>query len=94
MTVTAGLHYLHSAFRTPLIHRDIKATNILLSQDLDAKISDLGLARAIRSEGRTHTITGNKVGTDGYIAPEYVFIIYCIYIYIYACTMDRIPNDL
>ncbi|XP_066334299.1 receptor-like protein kinase At3g21340 [Miscanthus floridulus] len=67
-----GLHYLHSALRTPLIHRDVKAGNILLTEKLEAKISDLGLARAISSEGKTHTITGTLSGTPGYVDPEYL----------------------
>lgn len=67
----AGLHYLHSAFKTPLIHRDVKAANILLTEKLDAKISDFGLARTISSEAKTHTITTTLIGTPGYVDPEY-----------------------
>uniref|UniRef100_K3ZHC4 non-specific serine/threonine protein kinase n=1 Tax=Setaria italica TaxID=4555 RepID=K3ZHC4_SETIT len=63
----SGLHYLHSAFNTPLIHRDVKATNILLTEKLDAKISDFGMARALTSETRTHTVTTTLTGTEGYL---------------------------
>lgn len=66
-----GLDYLHSAFNTPLIHRDVKATNILLTEELDAKISDFGTARALSSETKTHTVTDTRVGTSGYMDPEY-----------------------
>jgi serine/threonine protein kinase len=69
--VIAGLHYLHSALSTPLIHRDVKARNILLTEKLEANISDLGLARATSSEGNTYTITGTLSGTPGYVDPEY-----------------------
>lgn len=68
----SGLHYLHSAFNTPLIHRDVKATNILLTEKLDAKISDFGMARALTSETRTHTVTTTLTGTEGYMDPEYL----------------------
>ncbi|KAL6907942.1 hypothetical protein ACP4OV_002112 [Aristida adscensionis] len=64
-----GLDYLHSAFKKPLIHRDVNR-NILLTKNLDAKISDFGLARALSSESRTH-INTEPAGTFGYMDPEY-----------------------
>ncbi|KAJ1277258.1 hypothetical protein BS78_05G281300 [Paspalum vaginatum] len=73
-----GLHYLHSALRTPLIHRDVKATNILLipgkntDDAIHAKISDFGIAKAISSEAKTHTLTERLIGTPGYIDPQYL----------------------
>ncbi|KAK3136805.1 hypothetical protein QOZ80_5BG0442710 [Eleusine coracana subsp. coracana] len=65
-----GLEYLHKACQPPLIHRDVKTTNILLSADLEAKISDFGLMKVFADEFRTH-ITTQPAGTLGYLDPEY-----------------------
>jgi serine/threonine protein kinase len=53
------------------VHRDIKSNNILLGQNFEAKISDLGLARMFTGDGNTSLIT--VCGTPGYIDPEYVY---------------------
>ncbi|KAE9591307.1 putative protein kinase RLK-Pelle-DLSV family [Lupinus albus] len=60
-----GLAYLHEEFHVPIIHRDIKTTNIFLDDDLQPKIGDFGLGRDI-----THLNT-RFAGTLGYTAPEY-----------------------
>jgi serine/threonine protein kinase len=65
-----GLEYLHKSCSPPLIHRDVKTENILLTANLDAKLSDFGLTRAFSSETRTHITTG-PMGTVGYLDPEY-----------------------
>ncbi|KAM3223667.1 hypothetical protein ACQJBY_057183 [Aegilops geniculata] len=67
--VAQGLAYLHDGARPPVIHRDIKASNILLDKDLTPKISDFGLARLLPS-GVAH-ISTRVTGTLGYLAPEY-----------------------
>ncbi|CAL4898566.1 unnamed protein product [Urochloa decumbens] len=65
-----GLEYLHKSCQPPLIHRDVKTKNILLSADLVAKIADFGLMKAFIDEFRTH-VTTQPAGTLGYLDPEY-----------------------
>ncbi|XP_052188014.1 leucine-rich repeat receptor protein kinase EMS1 [Diospyros lotus] len=64
-----GLAFLHHGFIPHIIHRDIKASNILLSNEFDPKVADFGLARLI-SACETHVST-DIAGTFGYIPPEY-----------------------
>ncbi|XP_037482048.1 probable serine/threonine-protein kinase PBL4 [Triticum dicoccoides] len=66
--VARGLAFLHSR---DVIFRDLKSSNVLLGPDHRAKLSDLGLARAGPTGGKSHVST-RVVGTRGYAAPEYV----------------------
>ncbi|XP_078149445.1 putative LRR receptor-like serine/threonine-protein kinase At1g51860 [Carex rostrata] len=65
-----GLEYLHKACNPPLIHRDIKTSNILLNANLEAKIADFGLSRTFDNDAISHVST-RIVGTPGYLDPEY-----------------------
>ncbi|KAH9302397.1 hypothetical protein KI387_013980, partial [Taxus chinensis] len=65
-----GLTYMHHDCSPPILHRDVKSSNILLDADFEAKIADFGLSRELDRLGNAYTVSG-YVGSHGYIAPEY-----------------------
>ncbi|XP_038719327.1 probable L-type lectin-domain containing receptor kinase S.5 [Tripterygium wilfordii] len=68
--VAQALDYLHNGCKDRVLHRDIKASNIMLDLAFNAKLGDFGLARTILKTDQTHHSTKEIAGTPGYMAPE------------------------
>ncbi|GMI78219.1 SUPPRESSOR OF BIR1 1, EVERSHED [Hibiscus trionum] len=98
--VAAGLEYLHMSHRPRIIHRDLKPGNILLDDEMEARIADFGLAKAL-PDAYTHVTTSNLAGTVGYIAPEYHQTlkftdkcdIYSFGVILCVLVMGKLPSD-
>lgn len=98
--IAAGLEYLHLNHSPRIIHRDLKPANVLLDDNMEARIADFGLAKAM-PDAHTHITTSNVAGTVGYIAPEYHQTlkftdkcdIYSFGVLLGVLVMGRLPSD-
>ncbi|KAK9948198.1 hypothetical protein M0R45_003785 [Rubus argutus] len=68
--VASALHYLHNEYNQRVVHRDLKASNIMLDSNFNARLGDFGLARALDNEKTSYAEIEGVPGTMGYIAPE------------------------
>uniref|UniRef100_A0A2P2JSZ5 non-specific serine/threonine protein kinase n=1 Tax=Rhizophora mucronata TaxID=61149 RepID=A0A2P2JSZ5_RHIMU len=76
MGAARGLEYLHEAAAPRIVHRDVKSTNILLDENWNSKITDLGMAQCLRADGVSSSSSSpaRMQGTFGYFAPEYAMV--------------------
>ncbi|KAF6160922.1 hypothetical protein GIB67_025457 [Kingdonia uniflora] len=68
--VASAINYLHNEYDQKVVHRDLKASNIMLDSNYNARLGDFGLARALENEKTSYADIGGIPGTLGYIAPE------------------------
>ncbi|KAK7318515.1 hypothetical protein RJT34_03218 [Clitoria ternatea] len=71
-----GLAFLHHNCTPPIIHRDMKSSNVLLDENLEARVADFGMARRMNAMD-THLSVSTLAGTPGYVPPEYYQSFHC-----------------
>ncbi|XP_061356240.1 probable L-type lectin-domain containing receptor kinase S.5 [Gastrolobium bilobum] len=100
--VAQALDYLHNGCEKRVLHRDIKASNIMLDSEFNAKLGDFGLARTIEKRNETHHSTKEIAGTPGYMAPETFLTgratvetdVYAFGVLVLEVVCGRRPGDL
>ncbi|KAK1267707.1 Protein LYK5 [Acorus gramineus] len=70
--IADGLNYLHNYTNPPCVHKNLKSSNIILDGEFKAKIVNFGLTRSAADEDEGLKVTRRVVGTQGYMAPEYI----------------------
>ncbi|OWM78971.1 probable L-type lectin-domain containing receptor kinase S.5 [Punica granatum] len=99
--IARALDYLHNGCERRVLHRDIKASNIMLDSDFNARLGDFGLARMIQQTEQTHHSTKEIAGTPGYMAPESFLIgratvetdVYAFGVLMLVIISGRMPGD-
>lgn len=72
LDIATGLEYLHNYTNPSLVHKDVKSSNILLDKNFHAKVANFGMAQSVVQNGADPIMTEHIVGTQGYMAPEYL----------------------
>ncbi|KAI5076354.1 hypothetical protein GOP47_0008419 [Adiantum capillus-veneris] len=73
MDIAEALNYLHHDYGEPIIHGDVKPSNILFDADLKPRLADFGLAKLVKREEGALTLSSSFKGSIGYMAPEYAY---------------------
>ncbi|XP_047064142.1 probable L-type lectin-domain containing receptor kinase S.5 [Lolium rigidum] len=99
--VASALDYLHHGSSKRILHRDVKASNVMLDEDYNARLGDFGLARVIQHDGVTHHSTQAVAGTRGYMAYESFFTgrasldtdVYAFGVFVMEVVSGRSPSS-
>ncbi|KAM3389719.1 hypothetical protein ACQJBY_011712 [Aegilops geniculata] len=99
--VASALDYLHHGSSKRILHRDVKASNVMLDVEYNARLGDFGLARVIQHDGVTHHSTQVVAGTRGYIAYESFFTgrasldtdVYAFGVFVMEVVSGRSPSN-